>query len=920
MTRKIRPRQTRPAKERPRTGAATRSARKESEEALRRAEDSYRTLVELSPDAMLVHDEGTVLFANPAYAALLGASSLADVLGKPVLGFIHPEDREAVRQRMRDHFHGPSLIRAETRLIRFDGQVAYVEVIARSFNYRGKPAAQVVFRDIAARKTVEDALRKSEANLADAQRIAHIGSFEQDLSDLSDLEKNPLHWSDEAFRIFGYEPGNREISRTKFLNAVHPGDRERIHAAVMQAIRDRSSCCLDYRIVRPDGSERIIHSRSNVVCDESSGRPLRLVGTMHDVTERMRAEERIRLLAQAVEHSHELIAMGDLEGRVTFANRAFLRTLGYSEEEFLGMHWTRILSPRNRPDLLEEIWRAVLGTGEWKGECVQQRKDGTHYSVYLSVGSLVDGAGSIVGTMGIAQDISERKKAEEKFYKAFNLSPEPISITTMLEGRFLDVNESFLRATGYAREELIGRTSLEAKFWTASEDRARFVHELPENGPLRDREIVFHTKTGERRTALNSAEVIEIAGQKCIIAVLKDITERALLEKRLHQAQKMEAVGRLSGGIAHDFNNLLTVIKGNSDVLANLVDQNGLYRQSVEQISRAADRAASLTRQLLAFSRMQVLQPDVLDLNAVVAEMTKMLSRLIGEHIEFVFVPDKSLGRIKADPGQIEQVIVNLAVNARDAMPRGGKLVIESRNVFLDRAYVRGHQPVVAGEYVMLAVSDTGHGMDAETQSRIFEPFFTTKEPGKGTGLGLSTVYGIVKQSGGFIWAYSEQGLGTAMKIYFPRIYDAVEPARAVKADLPPLGGTETVLLAEDEEDVRLLMSEYLQQNGYAVLPARNGEDAIEIAERHDGPIHLLVTDVVMPKIGGWELAERLANLRPDLKVIYLSGYTEYSTAPCDDRVWRDAFIQKPFAMELLARKIREVLGTPASLGTRAEN
>ena len=367
-------------------------------------------------------------------------------------------------------------------------------------------------------------------------------------------------------------------------------------------------------------------------------------------------------------------------------------------------------------------------------------------------------------------------------------------------------------------------------------------------------------------------------------------------------------MGRLAGGIAHDFNNLLTVIKGNGDILLGLVEQGGLQRRSVEQLRKAADRAASLTRQLLAFSRMQVLQPKVLDLNAVIEDLGKMLPRLISEDIELVFAPGKALGLVKADPGQIEQVILNLAVNARDAMPNGGKLVIETRNFTMGDEYSRRHPPASPGEYVMLAVNDTGHGMDLETQSHIFEPFFTTKEQGKGTGLGLATVYGIVKQSGGFIWVYSEPGLGTAFKIYLPRVDKPVELAEPTKNTDGAVHGTETILLAEDEDDLRELVGEFLRKNGYTVLETRNGIEALHVAEHHDGPIHLLMTDVVMPKMGGWKLAERLITVRPALKVVYLSGYSEYSAAPDDSSKWRASFVQKPFAMDALARKIREVL------------
>jgi CheY-like chemotaxis protein len=373
----------------------------------------------------------------------------------------------------------------------------------------------------------------------------------------------------------------------------------------------------------------------------------------------------------------------------------------------------------------------------------------------------------------------------------------------------------------------------------------------------------------------------------------------------------MEAVGRLAGGIAHDFNNLLTVITSYSDILLEDLASQDPRRGDVEEIGKAAASAARLTRQLLAFSRQQVLEPRVLDLNASLASADKLLRRLLGEDIELVTAPAPSLGTVKADPGQLEQVIVNLAVNARDAMPEGGKLTLETANADMDDAYVREHPAAKPGSYVVLAVSDTGVGMDEETQRRIFEPFFTTKEAGKGTGLGLATVYGIVKQSGGFIWVYSEPGHGTTFKIYLPRVE---EPVDAETRPVPPLGslrGTETVLLVEDAAAVRAVIHQTLDRLGYRVLEAPNGEAALHLATKHRGPIHLLLTDVVMPELGGRQLAERLSALRPELRVLYASGYT-------DDAVVRHgvlkpgiAYLQKPFTPEVLALKVREVLDAP---------
>jgi two-component system cell cycle sensor histidine kinase/response regulator CckA len=478
-----------------------------------------------------------------------------------------------------------------------------------------------------------------------------------------------------------------------------------------------------------------------------------------------------------------------------------------------------------------------------------------------------------------------------------------------LKGNYTSINNAGEQITGYTREETLTMNFVQ----TVAPDFVGRAREMiagklaGEKGTACDLEIV--AKDG-RRIALeiNTKLVFRDGAPVGIQGTARDVTERKELEEQLRQSQKMEAIGRLAGGIAHDFNNLLTAITGYSELSMQQLGKEDLLLGNLQEIKKAGDRAASLTRQLLAFSRKQVLQPKVLDLNLVVSDLERMLTRLIGEDIELCTVLEPKLASIKVDPGQIEQIIMNLAVNARDAMPQGGKLTIETKNVLLDDEYARKHIAVTPGPFVMLAVSDSGSGIDPHTQSRIFEPFFTTKEGGKGTGLGLSTVYGIVKQSGGNIWVYSEVGRGTTFTIYLPSTDDHVQTHTRGFGNERGLAGTETVLIAEDEEVVRKLACRVLRMYGYQLLEAADGNEALLICESHLAPIDLLITDVIMPGMGGAELANRLTELRPETSVLLMSGYTDSAMVHHGVLDGGANFIQKPFSPEALAIKVREVL------------
>jgi two-component system, cell cycle sensor histidine kinase and response regulator CckA len=597
-------------------------------------------------------------------------------------------------------------------------------------------------------------------------------------------------------------------------------------------------------------------------------------------------------------------------------NEEALRLFGYSHEEFMQVTVTELaVAGHDTARARLQSW----GDAEASGTSRYRRRDGT-----ALVGDYTTRALFFQGRRAritVVRDVTDRHDAEQAraLLAAIVDSSNDAIVSKGLDGVITSWNAAAERLFGYAAREAIGRhISIVIPRDRLSEETL-FIERIARGERVEHYETVRLHKNGtEIVVSLSIAPILDGSGH--VIGASKtarDLTaqhrsEQALrrTEEQLRQAQKMEAVGRLAGGVAHDFNNILSVILSYSSFLAEDLKPSDPMRGDIDEIRKAALRAEGLTRQLLMFSRQQVIAPKVLDINELLAGMNKMLTRILGEDVDLALVPESSLGQIRADPGSVEQAIMNLVVNARDAMPVGGKLTIETRNVELDEDYARAHIGSRPGPHVMLAVSDTGVGMDDATQARIFEPFFTTKEPGKGTGLGLSTVFGIVQQCGGSVWVYSEPGDGTTFKLYFPRVEAAVDVADVAHAPAT-LRGTETILLVEDQEQVRAVALGILKRNGYRVIVAQNAGEALLFCEKERGAIHLLLTDVVMPQMSGAELAKRLASVRPETKVLCMSGYTDDSIVRHGVLESGIAFLQKPFTPESLARKVREVLDAP---------
>jgi PAS domain S-box-containing protein len=661
--------------------------------------------------------------------------------------------------------------------------------------------------------------------------------------------------------------------------------------ALRTGVRDFVSKSVEYLDYLPEAVERV----------------LRQVQIEHQL-----AESQTRL-ASVIDSAIDAIITTDAEQRITLFNPSAEKMFRCRAAAALGQPIMNFMQasaseagPFPRP-------MAEGGRSWQRADFKGKRGDGEQFPVEASI-SYAEVGGQQICTI-VARDVTERKRMEkalrdsERRFKTFMDNSPSIAFVKDDQGRYVYVSNQLERFLGRRAADQVGRTDLQV--WPPETAR-----QLQDN----DQAVRSSGRASEVEEVLPRADGApshwlvlrfpfqDASGAKLLGGVALEITERKRLEEQFLQSQKMEAVGRLAGGVAHDFNNLLTVITGFCELLLRTHDLDDPSRALVEEILRSGERAATLTRQLLAFSRKQMLLPQVISFNAVVADMEKMLRRVIGEDIDLVTVPGPDLGHVLADKGQLAQVILNLVVNARDAMPRGGKLTLETANVYFDEAYAATHPEVRAGAHVMLAVSDTGCGMTEEVRAHVFEPFFTTKEPGKGTGLGLATVFGIVKQSGGHITVYTEAGVGTTFKLYLPLVGERsrkMQPEIAVR-ELPQ--GTETILLVEDADPVRALAREVLHRSGYTILEARHGLEALVVAEQFQGKIDLLVTDVVMPQMGGPELARLLRAARPETKVLYLSGYTDDAVLRHGLLEGETAFVQKPFAMAMLARKVREVL------------
>ena len=760
-----------------------------------------------------------------------------------------------------------------------------------------------------------EALRQSEA------RYRHIIEHATDIIYTHTLDGRLMTVNKVAEVVLGYS--REEFIGMDIFTLIAPEHRELARRKTQEKLKSASPISTAYTLdaVHKNGSRIPLEVSTQVIYD--AGMPLAIQGIARDVTERERASralsEREYFFRAITERSSDILSIVDADASIRYVSPSFETVLGHKISEMIGTPGLDLVHPDDLPVAMTVLAELVEGNAEFRSVELRVRDaHGGYRSMDVRVRNMLNDP-VIHGLAIDGRDITDRKlaeqalrRSEERFRKVIETSGEGIAIRDA-EGYLTFVNTRFAQMIGYTTDELFGRHVREI---TAPEFQGT-VREGFERRRVTGRseslDLQLLRKDGSRLDAILSASPMydEHGNFMGSLGMITDITERKRLEQQLRQSQKMEAVGRLAGGVAHDFNNLLTAIRGHVDLLLNEIAADSSLLPDVAEIGKAADRAAALTHQLLAFSRRQMLQPVVLELDSVVRDVETLLSRLISEDISLETELKSAPRRVRADRTQLEQVLMNLVVNARDAMPGGGRIRVVTERAVVDQEFARDNPGALPGAYVKLTVSDTGAGMDPKTLSHVFEPFFTTKDVGKGTGLGLATVYGIVKQSDGYIRVSSTLGEGTSFEVYLPEVQDPMPEPKEVERPASESEHGETILVAEDEDAVRALTCRILRKRGYHVLEARDGREAIEVASKHAGDIRLLVTDVIMPRLGGRELSENLSELIPAIKVLFMSGYTD------DQLLQRGVlqsgsgnFLEKPFTPDALARKVREVLET----------
>ena len=865
--------------------------RKEREQEL--ADSQERLQLALSAATMGTWDwdvQSHTMFRSEECLAISGMSHRT---GEPAefLRTIHPDDADAVTKRIEQAISQHSRFAMEFRIVRPDGEVRWIsEIGSTCYDSDQKPVRMTgIIQDITERKRSEIALRENESRLRIAMQAAVAVAFEWDPQ------------RDFVIRYYSTEP-------TLPSNVGHPEKladvRERVHPDDRAAFDAKLQACLDsgteyrslYRIVRPDSSIRWLEEWGKLERGPDD-QPLRLTGVSIDVTERKAAEKALRLTQFSTDRAVDAVFWINEEGRILYVNDAACSTLGYSPDELVGQ-FVPTIDPNFPRDAWPAHWKELKLKGSLTFESDHVTKVGSTLRTEVTANYLKYEGQEY--NCAIMRDITLRRQTEEERDRLWNHAVDPLCIAGF-DGKFRQLNPAWTRTLGWSESELNSQPWMEFVHPADHDATAVAGEKLMRGETVTGFQNRYRCKNGDYRWF--SWNAIPQAESGTIFGFIRDVTEARQLEEQLRQSQKMEAIGRLAGGIAHDFNNLLTVINGYSEMVLQDLPKTDPLRLALSAIRNAGDRAAELTSQLLAFSRKAIIEPKILDLNEVIKSTSQMLRRLIGDDIVLTVTPNDVPCLIRADPGQLEQVIMNLTVNARDAMPKGGRLTIQTSMLSVGPQGLIEGKDISPGQYTRLVVSDSGHGVPEEIRGKIFEPFFTTKGPGKGTGLGLAVVHGVVKQCGGYIDVFSTSG-GTSFELLFP-VASGRPTAAAAETGSPVRLGSETLLLVEDNDAVRNITRIALESQGFQVLEACNGSEAIQLLDQYSGMVRLLITDVVMPGMGGREPVGLLRERGSDLQVLYISGHTDNEIVL--DNV-RDTFLQKPFTPMVLAKKVRAVL------------
>jgi two-component system, cell cycle sensor histidine kinase and response regulator CckA len=877
--------------------------RKKAEEALRESEERYRIAIEGSIDGVTLVKNDLHVYVNQSFLDMFGYRSANEIVGKPRSDTIHPDDRERVAIYASARQNGEDApTRYEFKGIRKDGTPIDVEVSANLIYYRGEKASLAYLRDITDRKKTEDMLRESQRFLEETQKIARLGGWK------ANPHTDYLEWTKGVYDIiespYDYRPG-----LTEGLKFYSPESVPLIQAGVTKCLATGEPFAIECEALTTTGKKLWVEVRGLAPVIE--GTRSFVMGTFQDITDRKRAEEINSRLAAIVQSSADAIIGTDLGGIVTSWNKGAEDIYGYAESEIIGK-LISILAPLDLQDEVPKILTKVrLGERIENRETVRRRKDGHDIHVSLTISPILDTEGRIVAASTIVRDITDRKQAEEALRESEQrlrtlMDAAPVAITLAdMEGNRKYINRKHYELFGYTLEEIPTLSEWRKRAYPDPAYREKvpnFFTGCKEGKEFAPFEATITCKDGSQRHVIGSAA----AASNMALLILNDITERKNLESELQQSQKMEAIGHLAGGVAHDFNNILTAIIGFGSLIEMDVNADNPHRPYIEEILRAAERAARLTDSLLAYSRKQFIQPVPLNLNDSIEYQRKLLGRLIGEDIRVITKLSMDPLVIVADPGQVDQVVMNIVTNARDAMPKGGTITIATMLTEMDDVFIASQGYGTPGAHALITISDTGTGMDEGTLQKIFNPFFTTKEVGKGTGLGLSVVYGIVKQNNGYIDVESQPGKGTTFLIYFPVV--ALESPSEERRTSELIEGHETILVCEDEEAVRLLTRTVLERAGYTVLEAPDGAAALRIFQENIKVIDLVILDVVMPGMNGKEVYDSIKRLRPEQKVLFNSGYTDDIVATKGILEDKLAFISKPLRPVDFLNEVRRVL------------